>query len=232
MKMEPTIANIIGGWEIVLVVIMFGVPASVIGAIRLARRGEVVPADGSTATPASVGLRYLAKVIDLVAVLGPSMLVASAADEATGGLMIIFGWLLYNWLMVAIWGATLGKLMVGAVVVDKSDHRCGWGRAFCRALLEYTYLLPFIWLISVIALGVSKVSRSALDSTVGTKVVRRDSVRHLFARAMSAPEPHLVSPRTHPGDFEQQLRKLARLRDDGLITEIDFDRKKREILGL
>jgi uncharacterized RDD family membrane protein YckC len=183
------------------------------------------------ALPASVGLRYWAKIVDLTVVLGPAFLI-SMIDEATGGFIIIFGWLIYNWFMVAIWGATLGKLKVGVVIVDKQDGRCGWGRALGRALLEYTYLLPLVWIISVIALAVSKESRSPLDHSAGTRVVRRDSVRHLFARATSVPEPPLVSPRTHPGDFEQQLRKLARLRDDGIITDIDFEQKKREILGL
>lgn len=32
--------------------------------------------------------------------------------------------------------------------------------------------------------------------------------------------------------LDQQLRTLAKLRDDGVITEEDFGRKKREILGL
>src|SRR5437660_11503608 len=134
---------------------------------------------------------------------------------------------MYNWFMVAIRGATVGKRMVGAVVVDKYDRRCGWGRAFGRALLEYTYLLPLIWIISVIALSLSKESRNSLDHTAGTRVVRRDSVRHLCSRPNAVQDPPLVSPRTHPGDFEQQIRKLARLRDDGLITETDFEQKKR-----
>jgi len=76
----------------------------------------------------------LAKIVDLTIVLGPAFLVANV-DETTAGVIIIFGWLMYNWFMVAIWGATVGKRMVGAVVVDNYGRRCGWGRAFGRALL-------------------------------------------------------------------------------------------------
>ena len=35
----------------------------------------------------------------------------------------------------------------------------------------------------------------------------------------------MVSPRTPPDDFEQQIRKLARLRDDGPITATDSTAK-------
>ncbi len=80
------------------------------------------------AVPASVGLRYLAKIVDLAVVLGPALLI-STIDQMTAGFIILFGWLTYNWFMVAIWGATLGKLIVGAVIVDKQDSRCGWGGA-------------------------------------------------------------------------------------------------------
>jgi hypothetical protein len=32
--------------------------------------------------------------------------------------------------------------------------------------------------------------------------------------------------------FDQQLRTLAKLRDDGVISEEDFGKKKKEVLGL
>jgi hypothetical protein len=35
-----------------------------------------------------------------------------------------------------------------------------------------------------------------------------------------------------PQDLDQQLRALAKLRDDGVITKEDFDAKKRALLGL
>jgi uncharacterized RDD family membrane protein YckC len=172
------LASIMGGGEKVLLVLVVGVPVG-IGMVIWAARREVQLPDGAVPA-AGVGLRYLAKIIDLVVVLVPAFLIA-AADKTAGGFAIIFGWLLYNWLMVAIWGSTLGKLMVGVAVVDKDDRRFGWGGALGRALWEYSYVLPLIWLVSVISLGISKASRSPLDYTVGSRVVKRASVRHLFA---------------------------------------------------
>lgn len=57
---------------------------------------------------------------------------------------------------------------------------------------------------------------------------------HLFtgttvAPSSASPSPALVPPAA--GDFDQQLRILAQLRDDGVITEADFEQKKRSLLG-
>lgn len=35
-----------------------------------------------------------------------------------------------------------------------------------------------------------------------------------------------------PSDYDQQLRKLAKLKEDGIITIEEFDKKKAELLGL
>jgi hypothetical protein len=35
-----------------------------------------------------------------------------------------------------------------------------------------------------------------------------------------------------PSDIEQQLRTLAKLRDDGVINEEDFNAKKKALLGI
>jgi hypothetical protein len=43
--------------------------------------------------------------------------------------------------------------------------------------------------------------------------------------------PPLIPVAATASGFDQQLRILAKLRDDGVITEDDFGRKKREILG-
>jgi len=34
------------------------------------------------------------------------------------------------------------------------------------------------------------------------------------------------------GDYTAELEKLAKLRDDGVITAEDFDAKKKQLLGL
>jgi hypothetical protein len=48
-------------------------------------------------------------------------------------------------------------------------------------------------------------------------------------------QPFSVAPPplpTQPQDLDQQLRTLAKLRDDGVITEDDFNAKKKALLGI
>jgi len=60
----------------------------------------------------------------------------------------------------------------------------------------------------------------------------------LGIKKSTEPLPESASPNTDakPADsksqeFDKQLRTLAKLREDGVITQEDFERKKREILG-
>lgn len=40
------------------------------------------------------------------------------------------------------------------------------------------------------------------------------------------------APAAEGGDYTAELEKLAKLRDDGVITAEDFDAKKKQLLGL
>ena len=53
-------------------------------------------------------------------------------------------------------------------------------------------------------------------------------------KTAQAGPPQMVLPLSPapPQDLEQQLRALAKLRDDGVITKEDFDAKKKALLGL
>jgi hypothetical protein len=73
---------------------------------------------------------------------------------------------------------------------------------------------------------------------VGFDFYIRDKVltnAHIFTGAVQpsgSTSPSLVPVPVVAGGFDQHLRALAKLRDDGVITEEDFGRKKKEILGL
>ena len=41
-----------------------------------------------------------------------------------------------------------------------------------------------------------------------------------------------MSPPPPPADFDDQLRKLAKLKDEGLISDDEFSQKKRALLGI
>lgn len=73
---------------------------------------------------------------------------------------------------------------------------------------------------------------------VGFDFYIRDNVltnAHLFtgaAQSFSGTTAPLSPAPAVAGGLDQQLRVLAKLRDDGVITGEDFERKKKEILGL
>ena len=47
-----------------------------------------------------------------------------------------------------------------------------------------------------------------------------------------APAAALRTVAQPPQDFDDQLRKLAKLKSEGLINDEEFDRKKKQLLGL
>lgn len=49
--------------------------------------------------------------------------------------------------------------------------------------------------------------------------------------APAAPEP-AAAPADSPSDYIAELEKLASLRDSGILTDEEFEAKKRQILGL
>ena len=62
-------------------------------------------------------------------------------------------------------------------------------------------------------------------------LIRRSAVlrdRHNAAAHLKANTNKMVAL----PDVDEELRKLARLRRDGIITDFDFDQKKKKVLGL
>lgn len=55
------------------------------------------------------------------------------------------------------------------------------------------------------------------------------------APAEAAPAPQQAAPPPAPtagGDYTEELEKLAKLRDEGVIAPEDFEAKKKQLLGL
>jgi hypothetical protein len=50
--------------------------------------------------------------------------------------------------------------------------------------------------------------------------------------ASAPPIPVPVAAGSQPQDFDQQLRRLAKLKEDGIISAEEFDQKKKALLGL
>jgi uncharacterized RDD family membrane protein YckC len=116
---------------------------------------------------ASWGRRVGGFFVDLAVLIAsyvPTFIWAfSTEDPVTGeisdnsalvlGLQIIFLPSLYNWVMLAIWGATIGKLAVG-IAVRRGDDAApiGWMRAlgrvasvFLLSIVTIPILLSYLW---------------------------------------------------------------------------------------
>jgi len=56
-------------------------------------------------------------------------------------------------------------------------------------------------------------------------------LEHPMPEQVEAPKPHVEEP-AHQADYTVELEKLAKLRDKGVITDKDFNAKKKQLLGL
>jgi hypothetical protein len=64
---------------------------------------------------------------------------------------------------------------------------------------------------------------------------KRPGLKKRFQQPASAPAPPIPPPTTagsQPQDFDQPLRRLAKLKEDGIVTAEEFEQKKKALLGL
>ena len=65
-------------------------------------------------------------------------------------------------------------------------------------------------------------------------LIKRPNMKQQFKR-VNVPPPPIHQPATNnetAGDFDEQLRRLAQLREEGVISAEDFEQKKNAILKL
>ena len=178
-----------------------------------AQEASSLVGSASTVVLASLGRRFAARLLDVV-LLGPAMLlyvvflvhvsVVGSADMIDRWAALL-GWagllaaVLYEPLMVARWGATVGKLAVGIRVVCFADGgRVPAGRSWIRALLPTTAgVLTLgvgwfaVWFVLECSMTRRRGWRGWHDSLAGTVVVVKASVSP--ARA-SGTRPARASP--------------------------------------
>jgi uncharacterized RDD family membrane protein YckC len=78
----------------------------------------------------------------------------------------------YHWLLEALTGRTLGKLMAGLRVVGLNGSSYGLGRAFLRNLLRIVDVLPAFYLVGFIVMVTNKNRQRIGDLASGTVVTR------------------------------------------------------------
>jgi uncharacterized RDD family membrane protein YckC len=73
---------------------------------------------------------------------------------------------------VQMGGQTLGKKVMGLKVVTENGVEYSWGKAIIRNLLRIIDGLPFLYLLGVILIAVSKKHQRIGDMAAGTLVVK------------------------------------------------------------
>lgn len=129
---------------------------------------------------AGLGIRFLAILLDilLLVAVGFPIILLFQHIQSMGALFVILsatlGFLVYFIVMEAVLGASVGKLLLGLLVIKTDGSPIGWREAILRNLL---YILDgFIGgLIGAIAIAISPLHQRLGDQVAGTVVVRRRS---------------------------------------------------------
>jgi len=184
--------------------------------------------------PVGQGPRFLAKLLDVVIIFSllmiPAFIIPESDDAyAVLGLVMIGSWFIYAGTCNAIWSCTIGKRVMGLIVVDKNGFKAPWWKTYLRAALEYTYAIAgLVWIVTLCCIPYSEKRRSWVDFVAGTMVTRKPSLLK-----PNTPPP-LVNPSPRHGqmNFDEEIMRLATLKDQGLITDQEFSDRKRKILGI
>jgi uncharacterized RDD family membrane protein YckC len=129
--------------------------------------------------PAGFWVRLLALVIDVVILTGaaavflPVLFGESIGDETQSDGAFLFGNIVntaYFTLLVGMWGATLGKRMLGMRIVRSDGRRVGIGRALGR---ELATILSLILLLAGYLMVAFRSDKRALHDLIADTVVIR-----------------------------------------------------------
>lgn len=181
-----------GGWLLVSVgaLVVLGVG----GALVLARAGSGPQAGlHSEIAYASLLERGAACGFDLVSIFFLVMVVSGAYEPETNGFVTVAGHILYATLFEAYWGKTLGKKLVGIVVVTPRLEAIGLGRSALRNLARVVDGL-LMYLVGAVLIILSRRRQRFGDRVAGTVVLRES--------ALMVPRAETVGGEAEPGPDE------------------------------
>lgn len=132
----------------------------------------------------------------------------------------------YDTLFIGLAGSTPGMRVLGMRVVNASGARPGIGRALLRTIMLYLFMAVMTaatvitaFLVGWIFLrGLGRYEKLPQDSLSRTWVVCE--VKGGLSRVTSAPEN---------GKRRTSFADLDKLRSDGIISEEEYERKRREL---
>lgn len=130
--------------------------------------------------PQGVIARLAAWVIDIAAVAVPMALIYAGLSEQAWATDTIFGisvvvlFSLYFIVLEALFGATLGKKVLGMVVLSEGENPCGWGRAIARNIMKLLAMGSLLGLFVTAALISASAKRQRLGDRLAKTVVVKD----------------------------------------------------------
>lgn len=190
--------------------------------------------------------RLVARIIDLVlamfVLLIPSAGISVAIDILIGGdnglvpgvgeylfyPLFVVSVIAYDTVLHRLFGKTVGKKLLGMRVVDANGEKLSWGRCITRTIVLYVSGLCIAALTAMTASifgwifmrGLKEYQRFPQDSVSKSFVVRESKGQLKKAETVAgAPGIALVGP----------AADLERLHAQGLISEDEYQRKRREI---
>src|SRR2546422_10971648 len=126
--------------------------------------------------------RFRALLIDLVVFSIVLSLVnwVYAGTQAVGWASLCLLWMVYYIVPDSLYGASLGKMLLGLRVVRVDGRPLGLGSIVTRNVLRFIDVLPGLYLIGSIAVLLTANSQRVGDKCAGTTVVQRDHITELL----------------------------------------------------
>jgi uncharacterized RDD family membrane protein YckC len=189
---------------------------------RLAARGIDLAVAFFVLLPLSMG------VVVLVSRLTGSAMAVEVSGYV-GGACLFIAPVAYDTIMTHLLGKTLGKMALGLRVVDGQGATLGWGRSLLRATVAYVSGVTAVFLVLATAFilgwvflrGLSTYARFPHD-----RVSKSFVVREVKGEPKKAPKGAAA---TNSAGGRSPIADLERLREQGIISEEEYERKRKEV---
>jgi uncharacterized RDD family membrane protein YckC len=186
--------------------------------------GEFLRAPGTSRNAANLWRRFWAYVLDYLLFW----------------LLLIIGWFIWFGFFTAKQGQTPGKQLLGLRVIKLDGAVPDTGTMWLRAVVIQGLVYSFVGALAIVAYLWAFFDRDRQtlhDKMLGTYVIHHPGPVEEMVAVPVTPEEQF-GPQIPTGgaqhnveDAEEALRRLAKMRDDGLVTAEEYEQKRGDIVG-
>lgn len=116
-------------------------------------------------------------------------------------MLVLFLWIAWFWLVITIF-----------IDIFRSHDLSGWGKALWAI---FVIVLPFLGVLIYLIVRGSSMQQRAIDSAAAQEKATREYIRDVSGEASTA----------------EEITKLASLRDQGVLSDEEFQQQKAKLLG-